>query len=137
MFRTVALLSAFAAFGFAIAEDKPKTDVVVAIPLGKADKVDVKSGDWDKPHPISADDDLKKFISDAPTRKKVLGSIDFQTHVLLLFAWQGSGSDAIAAKIVEETPKEVRFTMKAGATDDVRQNVQLFAVAKETRWTAK
>jgi len=137
MLRTFGLLLALAALGVVQAQDKPKIAKVIEIPLGATDKVAVKSGDWDKPHPISADDDLKKFISDAPTRKKVLGAIDFQTHVLLLFAWQGSGGDKIAAKIVEETPQEIRFTMKAGATDDIRQNVQLFAVAKETRWTAK
>lgn len=137
MLRTFGLLVAVAAIGLVQAQDKPKLAKIVAIPLDKADKVDVKSGDWDKPHPVSADDDLKKFVSDAPTRKKVLDAIDFKTHVLLVFAWQGSSGDKVAAMIVEETPQEVRFTMKAGATDDVRQNVQLFAVAKETRWIAK
>jgi hypothetical protein len=137
MIRSLAVAIALAGIGIALAEDKPKPGPVVAIPLEATDKVSVKSGDWDKPHPIAADDDLKKFITDAPTRKKILESVDFNTHVLLLFAWQGSGGDRVAAKIVEEAPKEVRFTMKAGATDDIRQNVQLFAVAKETRWTAK
>ena len=137
MFRTAAVFSVFAAFGFGLAEDKPKPDLVVAIPLVATDKVAIKAADWEKPYPITDADDLKKMVPDAATRKKVMDAIDFKTHVLLVFAWQGSGGDAIGAKIVEETPKEVRFTLKAGATDDVRQNVQLFAVAKETRWTAK
>lgn len=137
MARTIAWLVVLALFGIALAQDKPKVGKVMPITLDKADKIDVKSGEWDKPYPVTADDDLKKFISDAPTRKKVLDAVDFKTHVLLVFAWQGSGGDRIAAAIAEDAPENVRFILKAGATDDVRQNIQLFAVPKEMRWTAK
>ncbi len=137
MIRTLGVLALLIAFGFASAEDKPKTGLVVPIPLDKADKVEAKSGEWDRPHPISDADDLKKFVPDAATRKKVMDAIDFKTHVLLVFAWQGSGGDRLAAAVTEDVPQEVRFALKAGATDDTRQHVQLFAVKKEARWTAK
>ena len=141
MLRILALLVAVAASGVAIAQDKEKpttrTEVAFAIPLDKADKVAAKAGKWNEPNPISSVDDLTKLVGEAATRKKILDAVDFKTHVLLVFSWSGSGKDVIEAKVVEETPKEVRFSLNPGATDDIRENVQLFAVKKETRWIAK
>ena len=141
MIRTFALLLVAALVAPVQAQEtdppKPKTEIAFAIPLAKTDKLAVKDGKWSEPNPISSVDDLTKLVGDATTRKKILEAIDFKTHVLLVFSWSGSGQDAVEAKIVEENPVEVRFSLKPGATDDLRSNVQLFAVKKETRWTAK
>ena len=141
MIRTFAILLVAALIAPIHAQEtdppKPKTDVSFAIPLAKTDKLAAKDGKWSEPNPVSSVDDLTKLVGDAATRKKILEAIDFKTHVLLVFAWSGSGQDAVEAKIVEENPMEVRFSLKPGATDDTRSNVQLFAVKKEIRWTAK
>lgn len=141
MTRILALLIAVAVPCIAFAQDKEKpttrTELAFAIPLDKADKVATKAGKWNEPNPISSVDDLTKLVGEAATRKKILDAVDFKTHVLLVFSWSGSGKDAVEAKIVEETPKEVRFSLNPGATDDLREHVQLFAVKKETRWVAK
>ena len=141
MARTLVLLLVGSALGLAHAQEKapPKsqTEIAYPIPLDNTDKVAAKSGKWNEPNPISSVDDLTKLVADANTRKKILDAVDFKTHVLLIFSWSGSGKDTVEAKIVEETPKEVRFSLNPGATDDLREHVQLFAVKKETRWTAK
>ena len=141
MTRTLALLLVGSALGLAHAQEKapPKsqTEIAYPIPLDKTDKVATKAGKWNEPNPISSDTDLTKLVGDATTRKKILDAVDFKTHVLLIFSWSGSGKDIVEAKIVEETPKEVRFSLSPGATDDLREHVQMFAVKKETRWTAK
>lgn len=122
----------------AVAQDtKPKADVLVKIPLEPSDKIAAKSGKWSEPTPITGSDDLMPLVGDVATRKKILDAIDFKTHVLLVFAWSGSGGDVVEGKITDDTPAEARFSLKPGATDDVRSHVQLFAVKKETRWIAK
>ncbi len=141
MTRILVCLLAVAASGAVIAQDKEKptsrTEVAFAIPLDKADKISAKAGKWNEPNPISSVDDLTKLVGDAAARKKILDAVDFKTHVLLVFSWTGSGKDVVEAKVVEETPKEVRFSLNPGDTNDARENVQLFAVKKEIRWIAK
>ena len=137
MIRTLGFLSLLAAVAFAHAEDQPKPGKIVPIPLEGTDKIAVKVGDWNKPTPVSDSDDLKKFVTEPATLKKVMEGVDFKTHILLVFAWQGSGGDKLTAALTDDTPQEVRFTLKPGVTDDLRSHVQLFAVKKEVRWTAK
>ena len=139
MVRTLSALLAFLAIGFAVSADKPaaKNGVADAIPLVKEDKIEVKSGKWNEPSLVKTEDELKKLIPDEATHKRLMKEVDFKTHVLLVFSWRGSGQDKIEVAILESFPEQVKFTRKEGRSDDLQSLVKLFAVKKESKWSAK
>jgi len=138
MIRLLSLLVVSALVGFVSAEDKPKKrGVVETIPVVKADKLDVKFGKWSEPAEVKTEAEMKKLIADEATQKRLAKEIDFETHVLLVFAWQGSGGDKLDFAILESFPEQVKISLKPGATDDLRKHIQLVAVKKECRWSAK
>lgn len=137
--RTLGLLSLFAILGCAVAAEKSaRNGVVDAIALDKADKFEVTPRKWNAPNLITADDlFLNNLIPDVATRKRVLKEVNFETHVLLIFAWKGSGADKLESVISKGSPEQVRFSLAPGTQEDVRKHIKLFAVKKDCSWSAK
>jgi hypothetical protein len=63
-------------------------------------------------------------------------SVDFSTHELLLFEWQGSGGDGLTSTI-EETDGDIRvvFVYTQGLTRDLARHSALFAVDQNVAWS--
>ena len=60
---------------------------------------------------------------------------DFKTEYVLLFQWQGSGKDQLASAAVTKDGKTtVTFTLKPGATDDLRPHSKAFILPAGAEW---
>lgn len=119
------------------AEDKPTGPAIVDLKLGDSDLLGVKPGAWAKPTVVSSADDLAKLVEDKATRETVGKAVDFKTHDLLVFCWQGSGEDKLSYAVLESFPEQIPFTLTRGRTKDLRTHTRLFAVRKNVRWSAK
>jgi len=138
MIRTLIALSVIAVLGCAVAAEKPaKNGVADAIAFDKADKIEVKAGKWNEPNLVTGEDDLKKLIPDEATRKRLMKEVDFKTHVLLVFVWEGSVGDKLEFAILESFPEQVKFSLLPSGQRRNRIHIELFAVKKESRWSAK
>jgi len=101
-------------------------------------RVDVKPekpafGDWNKPQVIRSDEDAAKHFDKeglAALGKKV----DLKKQIVLIFAWRGSGQDKLSYTVAESFPEQITFSLKPGATDDLREHVQVFALRSNVKW---
>jgi hypothetical protein len=96
-------------------------------------KVDFnKDARLSEPLKLTSDGDLKLSPLAA------LGSnlkADFKTEYVLLFQWQGSGKDQLASAAVTKDGKTtVTFTLKPGATEDLRQHSKAFILPAGAEW---
>ena len=97
--------------------------------------VEPKSGSWSKPMVIDSDKTLEKLIAEQKTRDQIKSQVDFQKEQVLLFAWSGSGQDRITYDIKEGKEKvDITFAYLAGATDDLKHHVRVFALPKTAGW---
>ena len=79
----------------------------------------------------SADELAKaKLFADDASRDVINKQIDFTKHKLVLFVWEGSGGDKIAASLSKDG-KTAEFTYTRGETDDLRDHALAFAVPKD------
>lgn len=61
--------------------------------------------------------------------------VDFKSECVLLFQWQGSGQDQLVPETTSKDGKTVfTFTLKAGATDDLRQHSRAFVLPAGAEW---
>jgi hypothetical protein len=61
--------------------------------------------------------------------------VDFKTECVLLFQWQGSGKDKLVPETTSKDGKTVfTFTLKAGATDDLKQHSRAFILPAGAEW---
>ena len=127
----------FAVSAVVTAEDKPIGQPLVEIELGKDAKLGVKPGKWSEPAKVTSAAELEKLVADKATRAAITKAMDLRTHDLLVFCWQGSGQDKLEYAILESFPEQVPFTLKPGATDDLRTHTKLFAVRKNVKWSVK
>jgi hypothetical protein len=132
-----ALAAATVLAAAAPAEDKKVKEPIVEIPTEKADKIETKDGKATAPTAVTSEKELEKAIPDEDTRKRVAKLVDFKEQVLLVFAWEGSGGDKLEYVILESFPEQIRFSLKPGATDDLRKHVKLFALRNNVKWSAK
>jgi len=129
MIPTVLLLSAFV-LG---AEDKAKAPYFeVAV-----EKVEIKPGAFNSPTLVIDAKDLAKLVTDETARTAIAKQVDFKTHKLVIFAWQGSGQDGIDVAVLESFPEQLVFTKKPGLTRDLRTHVKVFAVRNDVKYTVK
>lgn len=63
--------------------------------------------------------------------------MDFKEQTLLVFAWQGSGTDKLEYVILESFPEQIKFSYKAGGEDDLRKYVKLFVLRNGVKWSVK
>ena len=57
--------------------------------------------------------------------------MNFETHIVLLFQWAGSGQDTLVSTVDDAV---VTFHYTRGRTRDLRQHLQAFAVDRRTVW---
>jgi hypothetical protein len=61
--------------------------------------------------------------------------VDFKTECVLLFQWQGSGKDKLLPDATSKDGKTVfTFTLKAGASEDLRQHSRAFILPAGAEW---
>jgi hypothetical protein len=90
-------------------------------------------GDWNKPQVIRSDEDAAKHFDKeglAALGKKV----DLKKQIVLIFAWKGSGQDRLSYTVAESFPEQIAFSLKPGATDDLREHVHVFALRSNVKW---
>lgn len=60
---------------------------------------------------------------------------DFKTEYVLLFQWQGSGKDQLASAAETKDGKTTfTFTLKKGATEDLRRHSRAFILPAGAEW---
>ena len=57
--------------------------------------------------------------------------MSFETHIVLLFQWAGSGQDTLVSTVDDAV---VTFHYTRGRTRDLRQHLQAFAVDRQMAW---
>jgi hypothetical protein len=129
MFTTVMLLSAFA-LG---AEDKAKAPYAEVT----VEKIEIKPGAFNAPTVVADAEGLAKLVPDEVARAVIAKQIDFKTHKLVIFVWQGSGQDGIDVAVLESSPEQLVFTKKPGRTRDLRTHIKAYAVRNDVKYTAK
>ena len=129
MIPTVLILSAFA-LG---AEDKAKAPYVEVT----VEKLEIKPGVFNAPTVVADAEALAKLVSDEAARAAIAKQVDFKTHKLVIFAWQGSGQDGINVAVLESFPEQLVITKKPGRTRDLRTHVKAYAVRNDVKYTVK
>lgn len=126
----------FAASAVAVGEDKPIGQPILEVKLGEGDTMTTKVGMWSEPVKYTSADQLERWTS-KQARATIAKAVDFKTHDLLVFCWQGSGGDKLEYAVLESFPEQVPFKLTRGLTKDLRTHVKLFAVRKNVKWSAK
>lgn len=121
----------------ALAEDKKPGEPITAIAVEKDDKIEAKGGKATEPVKVTSAAELEKAVPDETTRKRLAKLVDFKTHALLVFAWQGSGQDKLDFAVLESYPEQVAFSYTPGRTKDLRTHVHLYAVRSDVKWAVK
>jgi hypothetical protein len=117
-------------------EDQAKGPIT-EIAADKNDQIKTKDGSAKKPTHVTTAEELEKLVPDETTRKRWAKEVDFKTHTLLVFGWQGSGKDKLNYEILESAPEQIRFTYQAGLTDDIRRHVRVYVLRKDVKWSVK
>ncbi|MBI3821324.1 MAG: hypothetical protein HY289_01445 [Planctomycetes bacterium] len=86
---------------------------------------------WSEPVVIRTEEDAAKHFGKAPE------GVDFKKQIVLLFAWRGSGGDKLEYSVLESFPEQIPFSLKPGATDDLKEHVHVFALRSNVRWSIK
>jgi hypothetical protein len=68
---------------------------------------------------------------------KLTKQVDFNSQIVLLFAWQGSGQDKQDYTVAESYPEQIRFTYTPGMTRDLRPHIYIYALRANVTWSAK
>ena len=110
-------------------------------PVGPAiTKVDIRPSKiefsrWNTPVELRSLEDAKKhFEGDALDQLKA--KVDFGNHILLVFAWRGSGQDKLDYVVMESFPEQIAFSRRPGRTRDLRPHVHVFALRSNVKWRA-
>jgi hypothetical protein len=64
----------------------------------------------------------------------LVGKVDYDRQLLVVFAWAGSGMDKVTYEVAESFPEQVKFELVRGRTRDYVHHVQPFIVRKNVRW---
>lgn len=120
-----------------VADDKKPGEPITAIAVEKNDKIETKGGKATEPVKVTSAAELEKAVPDEATRKRLAKLVDFKTHTLLIFAWQGSGQDKLDFVVMESQPEQIAFTYTPGRTKDLRTHVHLYAVRSDLKWSVK
>lgn len=100
------------------------------------EKAVFKDSVWSKPIVIKSQDEAAKhFGKDA--LEVLAKQVDFKKQIVLVFAWQGSGGDKLEYSILESFPEQIPFSLKPGATDDIRAHSRVFALRSNVKWSVK
>jgi hypothetical protein len=95
-----------------------------------------KSSSATKPLLLKTEKDAAAYFT-ADELAKLTRQVDFNSQIVLLFAWQGSGQDKLDYSVAESYPEQIRFTHTPGRTKDLRQQVHIYALRANVVWSAK
>src|SRR5262245_25217629 len=95
-----------------------------------------KNSAWNKPIVVTSQDEAAKHFGKGAL-KTIAQKVDFKKQIVLVFAWQGSGGDKLAYKILESFPEQIPFSLRPGTTDDIRSHSRVFALRSNVRWSVK
>ena len=95
-----------------------------------------KNSAWNKPIVIKSQDEAAKHFG-KEALEAVAKKVDFKKQIVLVFAWQGSGGDKLQYQILESFPEQIPFSLRPGATDDLRSHSHVFALRSNVRWSVK
>ena len=131
MFRwTTGLLAACLAAGSAAAQAP-----IVAIKVKPEESV-YKGSTWNKPIVVKSTEEAAKHF-DKEALATLAKEVDFKKQVVLVFAWKGSGGDKLSYDVAESFPEQIFFSLKPGATDDLRAHSHVFALRSNVRWSTR
>lgn len=95
-----------------------------------------KDSAWNKPIVLKSQEDAAKhFGKDA--LDVIAKKVDFKKQIVLVFAWQGSGGDKLEYLVLESFPEQIPFSLRPGATDDIRAHSRVFALRSNVKWSVK
>jgi hypothetical protein len=100
------------------------------------EKTAFKNSAWNKPLVIKSQDEAAKHFG-KNALETIAKKVDFQKQIVLVFAWQGSGGDKLEYQILESFPEQVPFSLRPGATDDVRPHSRVFALRSNVKWSIR
>src|SRR5262245_7570392 len=112
----------------------PKAETVKEIDV-KGLKLSPPLGRVDKPTEITSAAALAKAVADKEWQEKISKEVDFTKQKLLLFAWNGSGTDKFTSELAKNGDATFQFTH--GNTRDLRIHIHLFVLPKDTKWIIK
>ncbi len=95
-----------------------------------------KNATWNKPIVIKSQDDAARHFG-KEALETIAKKVDFKKQIVLVFAWQGSGGDKLEYKILESFPEQIPFSLRPGATDDLRMHSHVFALRSNVRWSVQ
>ncbi len=133
--RIAILAAVFLAAPVLAAEDKP---VVKEIATKDLKVTPARGGKPIEPATIGTAEELAKSPVVGGEADAIKKQIDFAKEKLLVFAWAGSGQDAVAVTGETKDGKPVvTVAFTPGRTRDLRQHVKLFVVPKAAEVTVK
>lgn len=100
------------------------------------EKTAFKDSVWNKPIVIKSRDEAAKHFG-KDELEAIAKKVDFKKQIVLVFAWQGSGGDKLEYKILESFPEQIPFSLRPGATDDIRAHSRVFALRANVKWSVK
>ena len=135
--RAFTMLAVFVAGSALVAEDKPAS--LTPLDLKDIATVQPKGGDATKPAEIKSADELAKSpLFGAGAADQLKKHVDFAKQKLVVFAWSGSGKDAVAGETLTSDKKiTAQFLYTPGATRDLRQHFKVFVVSKDAEVKAE
>jgi len=89
---------------------------------------------WKEPKKVSTDEELRVLFPDEYTHARIKTVVDFRTHDLLAFAWEGAPDDKLTFTVAEQAAK---FGLAPGDAQDQPkvQHRKLFAVRRTVTWS--
>ena len=134
----ITIISIFVVVGrlFASPEDEVLHGSVKELKDLRAEKAIFADSSRKKPLVLKSLKDGAKYF-DKETLATISKTVDFEKHVVLVFAWKGSGQDRMGFQVAESSPAQVGFTYQPGRTRDLRPHVKVFVVDKDAKWSVK
>lgn len=82
---------------------------------------------------LKSEKEAREILS-SDSAEYLLGKVDFDRQLLVVFAWTGSGKDKLMYEVAESLPEQVRFKLERGTTKDYVHHVTPFILRKNVRW---
>ena len=107
----------------------PMVEITGAQPLPAA----IKDVTRQAPIQIRTSEELVKAFGKEQAQK-IQKQVDFKNHMVVVFAWRGSGQDQLQHTILKSNPPQYRFSFVNGRTKDLRQHVHVIALRLDIKW---
>lgn len=103
------------------------SDAIVAMTGLTVEPSVFENQNLEQPLLVCSKEDAAQYFN-AKSVETLANKVDFESHVVILFAWQGSGQDRLDYTVQESYPETIQFTFTPGRTRDLRQHFQVYAI---------